>query len=345
MREADQSLRPKAMRGFSSVGALTASDRSRPPPPRCVGEKGEGGDWALAMPAEASIWAAIGAERPRPTIVRTKRRRLRRPALTSRISSRSAWSSMVLPSFLARSQPGRLSFWPWPVRPDWAPILEWILRPRHPGSSVLSINHGRRHPVHEQVVAFLRAELVDELECNREIQPHDLVSWINPELDASCTMMVEGLWGMQRSISQPLFISMNTPAKSPRGFREELTGDLRTDTRDLISRHLGHRCWAENSHIPVAPTIEEHLTEYRHVHHGRIDTPGGPRQLLMFSRAEARSDYSNGERRIQWALDDPGADGIRHNVECVLHPQRLKDPFSRKVCQRLSTDSPHDFPQ
>src|SRR5262245_2077003 len=106
MREADQSLRPKAMRGFRSVGALTANDRSRPPPPRRVGEKAEDGDWALAMPAEASIWAAIGAERPRPTIVRTKWRRLRRPALTSRISSRSAWSSMVL-TLLVRQSPLR----------------------------------------------------------------------------------------------------------------------------------------------------------------------------------------------------------------------------------------------
>ena len=30
---------------------------------------------------------------------------------------------------------------------------------------------------------------------------------------------------------------------------------LPTDAWDLIARHLGNRCWAENSHLPVAPTI------------------------------------------------------------------------------------------
>src|SRR5215475_2417899 len=121
---------------------------------------------------------------------------------------------------------------------------------------------------------------------------------------------------------------------------------LPTDAWDLIARHLGNRSRAENSHLPVAPTIEEHLAEYRHVHRSRKDTRTGQRQLLMFSGFEPRGYPIHGSKWcIQWASDDPGPHGIRHDVESILHAQRLKEPFSGKGCQRLSTDSPHDFPE
>src|SRR2546422_6584464 len=114
---------------------------------------------------------------------------------------------------------------------------------------------------------------------------------------------------------------------------------LRTDAWDLIARHLGHCCWAENSHLPVAPTIEEHLAEYSHFRRGRIDTATGHRQLLMFSGSEPRRSRksSSSPWRIQWASDDLGPHGIRHAVESILHAQRLKDPCAGKGCQRLST--------
>src|SRR5712691_12126311 len=122
---------------------------------------------------------------------------------------------------------------------------------------------------------------------------------------------------------------------------------LGTDAWDLIARHLGNRCWAENSHLPVAPTIEEHLAEYRHVHGGRIDTATAQRQLLIFSGCEPRRSRgkSGSKWHIQGASDDPGPHGIRHDVESILHAQWLKDPFAGKICQRLATDPPHDFPE
>ena len=42
---------------------------SSPPPPRLVGVKA-GFGWAWATPLAASIWAAIGAVSPSPTIIR-----------------------------------------------------------------------------------------------------------------------------------------------------------------------------------------------------------------------------------------------------------------------------------
>ena len=49
----------------------------------------------------------------------------------------------------------------------------------------------------------------------------------------------------------------------------------------------------------------------------------------MFSGFEPRRSHrSSGSKwRIQWASDDPGPHGIRHDVESILHAQRLKESF------------------
>ena len=77
------------------MGACHHSNRNRPPPPRLVGVNPAAGFvCASAMPLAASIWLASGAVSPTPTIVRMNERRERRPAFTSRINPRIAYSSM-----------------------------------------------------------------------------------------------------------------------------------------------------------------------------------------------------------------------------------------------------------
>src|SRR6184192_2238796 len=93
MREASWSLVPTAKCGLRRVGACHQRVLSRPPPPRFVGLDAHF-SWASATPAEASICAAMGAVRPRPTISCTKRRRESRPAFTSPTSALSPCSSM-----------------------------------------------------------------------------------------------------------------------------------------------------------------------------------------------------------------------------------------------------------
>ncbi len=81
MRQASWSLVPLAKCGFNKVGACHQSVLTSPPPPRLVGLNVHL-VWACATPADVSIWAAIGAVRPSPTIIPTKRRRLKVPAFT-----------------------------------------------------------------------------------------------------------------------------------------------------------------------------------------------------------------------------------------------------------------------
>src|SRR5213593_1002319 len=97
MRQASWSLVPLAKWGFSKVGACHQSVLTRPPPPRLVGLNVHLA-WASTTPADASIWAAIGAVRPSPTIMRTKRRRLKVPAFTRSTSARNSRSSIESPS-------------------------------------------------------------------------------------------------------------------------------------------------------------------------------------------------------------------------------------------------------
>src|SRR2546422_10018613 len=94
MREPSCSLVPTAKCGLSTVAPCHHSTFSAPPPPRLLGLYAAGFVWACATPAEASIWPARGAVSPSPTIVWTKRRRLKRPRLTSSISVLSSRSSM-----------------------------------------------------------------------------------------------------------------------------------------------------------------------------------------------------------------------------------------------------------
>src|SRR5262245_18644471 len=106
MRQASWSLVPLAKCGLSRVGACHQSALTRPPPPRLVGLNVHL-VCACATPADASIWAAIGAVRPSPTIMETNRRRLKVPAFTRPTSALNSRSSIESP--LARPT-GRLAF-------------------------------------------------------------------------------------------------------------------------------------------------------------------------------------------------------------------------------------------
>src|SRR5437867_4018474 len=73
--------------------------RTWPPPPRRTGAAAVDGldwGWACATPAPLSSVRAIGAVSPTPTIVRMKRRRESRPALTSATSPRITCSSIAI---------------------------------------------------------------------------------------------------------------------------------------------------------------------------------------------------------------------------------------------------------
>src|ERR1700682_2863711 len=104
MRGPSWSFVPTAECGVSRVAPSHHSVLRAPPPPRFVGLY-MSLVWAWATPAEANIWAARGAVSPKPTIIWTKPRRLRRPDLTSLINAFSSRSSMRILHDVREAQP------------------------------------------------------------------------------------------------------------------------------------------------------------------------------------------------------------------------------------------------
>src|SRR5512145_2222528 len=93
MREPSWSFVPTAKWGLSRVDPCHHRVLSAPPPPRLVGLYVIR-LCACATPAEASIWAAMGAVRPSAIMVWTNSRRPRTPAFTWPIMCRSSRSSI-----------------------------------------------------------------------------------------------------------------------------------------------------------------------------------------------------------------------------------------------------------
>ena len=100
-RDPSLSFTPTARWQFRMLTACHQSVLSSPPPPRRAGVNA-GLAWAWATPTDASIWAAIGAVSPRPTIMRVNDRRLRVPSLTRPTQPRSSRSSMRCSSLRSR---------------------------------------------------------------------------------------------------------------------------------------------------------------------------------------------------------------------------------------------------